>query len=85
MQKIEKLNTLVFLVDMNATKPMIKRAFEHLYKVKVRKVNTLITFESPSSLLFSSFFFSPKGQKKAYIRLNPENEALDVANKMGVV
>lgn len=44
MQKIEKLNTLVFIVSMKATKPTIKRAFEKLYNIKVRKVNTLITF-----------------------------------------
>lgn len=48
MQKIEKLNTLVFIVSMKATKPTIKRAFEKLYNIKVRKVNTLITFAVPN-------------------------------------
>ena len=85
MQKIEKLNTLVFIVDMNATKPMIKKAFEKLYNVKVRKVNTLITFDFSQLFILSFRLFSTKGQKKAYIRLNPENEALDIANKIGVV
>ncbi|KAH7831277.1 putative ribosomal protein L23a [Monocercomonoides exilis] len=70
MQKVEKLNTLVFIVSMSASKPKIKRAFEKLYNVKIRKINTLIT---------------PKGEKKAYIRLLPQYEALDVANKIGVV
>jgi large subunit ribosomal protein L23Ae len=44
MQKVENLNTLVFIVDRNANKPTIKHVFETLYKVKVRKINTLITF-----------------------------------------
>lgn len=87
MQKIEKLNTLVFIVSMKATKPTIKRAFEKLYNIKVRNVNTLITFAFFKTLLFLFYFFiiSPRGEKKAYIRLSPECEALDVANKIGVV
>jgi large subunit ribosomal protein L23Ae len=50
MRKVENLNTLVFVVDAKATKPMIKKAFERLYNVKCRKVNTLITF-APFSFL----------------------------------
>ncbi|KAK2952197.1 putative 60S ribosomal protein L23a 1 [Blattamonas nauphoetae] len=70
MQQIENHNTLVFIVRLAATKPQIKRAFEKLYHVRCRKVNTLIT---------------PNGEKKAYIRLLPEHEALDVANQIGMV
>ncbi|KAA6397443.1 MAG: putative 60S ribosomal protein L23a [Streblomastix strix] len=70
MRKIENLNTLVFIVDLHASKPQIKRALQRLYSVKCRDVNTLIT---------------PKGQKKAYVRLNPEHEAIDIANKIGMV
>ena len=32
-----------------------------------------------------SFAFRPDGQKKAYVKLTPDCEALDVANKMGVI
>ena len=43
MKKIEEINTLVFLVDVKATKPKIKDAVKQLYDVKCAKVNTLIT------------------------------------------
>ncbi|KAI0243903.1 60S ribosomal protein L23A, partial [Massospora cicadina] len=66
MKKIENHNTLVFICDLRATKPQIKRAIKKLYDVDALKVNTLIT---------------PRGFKKAYIRLTPDHEALDVANR----
>ena len=70
MKKIEDNNTLTFLVDPKANKTMIKRAVRALYQVKVAKVNTLIR---------------PQGDKKAYVRLAPAHDALDVANKIGVL
>jgi large subunit ribosomal protein L23Ae len=63
-------NALVFIVDRRATKHEIKRAFEILYKVKVSKVNTLIT---------------PQGKKKAFIKLTPEYNALDLATEVGII
>lgn len=63
-------NALVFIVDRRATKHEIKRAFETLYKVKVVKVNTLIT---------------PQGKKKAFIKLAPEYSALDLATEVGII
>jgi large subunit ribosomal protein L23Ae len=42
MKKIEEINTLVFLVDVKATKPKNKEAVKQLYDVKCAKVNTLI-------------------------------------------
>ncbi|MHA1976145.1 MAG: 50S ribosomal protein L23 [Candidatus Hodarchaeales archaeon] len=63
-------NALVFIVDRRATKHQIKRAFESLYKVAVVKVNTLIT---------------PQGTKKAFIKLVPENSALDLATEVGII
>merc|ERR1719428_982405 len=54
MKKIEEINTLVFLVDINATKPKIKEAVRALYDVQCAKVNTLIR---------------PDGKKKAYVHL----------------
>jgi len=70
MKKIEDNNTLVFIVHLKATKPHIKAAVKKLYEVDVSKVNTLIR---------------PDGKKKAYVRLGPDNDALDVANKIGII
>ncbi|KAK2465783.1 hypothetical protein APHAL10511_002327 [Amanita phalloides] len=66
MKKIEEHNTLVFLVDVRATKRHIQDAVKKLYEVKAAKVNTLIR---------------PDGKKKAYVRLTADHDALDVANK----
>jgi len=70
MKKIEDNNTLVFIVDLKANKPQIKAAVKKLYNIDVSKVNTLIR---------------PDGQKKAYVRLAPDYDALDVANKIGII
>lgn len=67
MKKIEEHNTLVFLVDIRATKRHIKDAVKKLYDVQAAQVNTLIR---------------PDGKKKAYVRLAPDHDALDVANKV---
>jgi len=42
MKKIEDNNTLVFIVDKRANKPMIKMAVKKLYDIDVQRVNTLI-------------------------------------------
>ncbi|CAK84349.1 unnamed protein product (macronuclear) [Paramecium tetraurelia] len=70
MKKMEDENTMVFYVNQKSTKPQIKRAFSKIYEVKVRKVNILNTFG---------------GKKKAYIRLGGENDALNLANKIGII
>jgi len=70
MKKIEEHNTLVFLVHLRASKPQIKQAVKAMYDVDVAKVNTLIR---------------PDGYKKAYVRLLPDYDALDVANKIGII
>lgn len=67
---IEFHNTLIFLVDRKATKGQIKQAFEQLYGVKVEKVRTMIT---------------PKGEKKAFIKLSPEYSAEDIATRLGIL
>ena len=66
---IEKENKLVIQVALNATKHQIKESMERLYDVKVLKVNTLIT---------------PKGQKKAYVKLSEYDDAADIASRMGL-
>ncbi|KAF8161846.1 ribosomal protein L23/L15e core domain-containing protein [Pholiota molesta] len=70
MKKIEEHNTLVFIVDIQANKRQIKDAVKKLYDVNALKVNTLIR---------------PDGKKKAYVRLTPDHDALDVANKIGFI
>lgn len=70
MKLIEDSNTLVFIVDIKANKRQIKAALNELYGIKCEKVNTLIT---------------PKGTKKSYVRLSKDFDALDVANKVGVI
>jgi large subunit ribosomal protein L23 len=67
---IDKNNTLVFIVDRNASKALIKEAVEKLFNVKVVKVNTLIT---------------PRGEKKAYVKLSSEFKASDVATQLGLL
>merc|ERR1712211_13524 len=70
MKKIEDNNTLVFITNLKANKHQIKSAVKKLYDIKVCKVNTLVR---------------PDGQKKAYVRLAPDYDALDVASKIGIV
>lgn len=70
MKKIEDNNTLVFIVNLKANKPQIKNSVKKLYDIDVAKVNTLIR---------------PDGQKKAYVRLAPDYDALDVASKIGII
>ncbi len=69
MGMIEKENKLIFIVSRNANKKIIKRAVEKLYEVKVESVNTLIT---------------PKGEKKAFVKLSPEYKAEEIATRMGI-
>ena len=67
---VDEENTLVFIVEPRANKPGIKNAVEDLFDVEVDKVNTQNTM---------------KGEKKAYVRLTPDYEALDVATRLGML
>jgi ribosomal protein L23 len=70
MDYIEYKNTLVFIVDKNATKKQIRNAFKTMYSTKVEKVRTLVR---------------ATGEKKAYIKLAKGAEAVEVASKIGIV
>ena len=70
IKTIEDQNALVFIVDKRARKPAIRKACQDLYNIKVSKVNTLIT---------------PKGNKKAYVVLSKAHDALEIANKIGIM
>ena len=69
MNLIDQNNELTFVVNRESNKNSIKLAIEQLYDVKVEKVNTHI---------------SSKGIKLAYIKLTEEEDAEDIAVKMGV-
>lgn len=67
---VEKDNKLIFIINLKAGKSDVKRAVEQLYEVKVSKVSILVT---------------PQGEKKAFVRLDPEYKASDVAIKLGIL
>ena len=67
---VEKDNKLIFVVNVKAGKSDVKKAVEELYEVKVDKITMLIT---------------PKGEKKAFVKLKPEYKASDVAIKLGIL
>jgi len=63
-------NKLVFYVDRKANKIDIKKALEAMYEVKILKVNTVIT---------------NTGEKKAYVKLDDDTPAIDLATKLGMM
>jgi len=62
-------NILTAIVDIRANKKQIAKEIEKRFGVKVERVNTLIT---------------PKGEKKAYIKLKPEYSAEELLSKLGI-
>lgn len=67
---MEAENKLIFIVNRKSNKFEIKKAAEELLKIKIDKVNTMIT---------------SGGKKKAYLTLNRENKALDIATRLGLM
>lgn len=67
---MESENKLVFVVDNKANKQEIKKAIEEMFSVKVERVSTIN---------------DSKGRKKAYIKFSPENPAIDLATKLGLM
>ena len=70
MFNLENRNTIVYQVDPRANKNQIKEAFTKVHKLNVRKVNTLNLIG--------------KG-KRAYIRLDNDKDALNLASKIGLL
>ena len=66
---MESENKLMFVVDIQATKPMIKEAIEKLLKAKVDTVNTSIM----------------GSQKRAYVKFKQDTPAIDIATKLGLM
>lgn len=67
---LESENKLVFAINLKANKKDVKNAVEQLYEVRVERVNLAL---------------SPKGVKKAFVRLHPDYKASDVAIKLGIL
>ena len=69
MNAMDFQNKLQFAVNLDATKPEIRDEIEERYEVSVDDVNTMVTMD---------------GQKKAIVTLGPDDDAEDVASRMGV-
>lgn len=69
VRQIETDNILVFVVDRAVSKPEVKEEVEKLFDVKVSKVRT----------------HTLKNKKLAYVKLNADYPAVDVATKLGVM
>ncbi|SBT41884.1 60S ribosomal protein L23, putative (RPL23) [Plasmodium ovale wallikeri] len=70
MKKIEEINTLAFICDKRANKKSIMKSVKELFGITCEKVNVLNRLS---------------GDKKAYVRLSKEHDALEVANKIGIL
>jgi len=66
---IELDNKLLFVVEKKSTKPEIKKEIEETYGVKVEYVHTQIT---------------PKGEKRALVKLKKGFKAEDIAAKLKI-
>ncbi len=70
IRMLESDNVISFIVDKNATRGKIKKEIEDRFKVKVADIRVLIT---------------QKGKKKAYIRLEKDYPAIDIATQLGLM
>ncbi|MUV89026.1 50S ribosomal protein L23 [Halapricum sp. CBA1109] len=69
MNKMDFENKLQFVCDIDATKGEIVDAVEQQFDVGVEDVNTMVTTD---------------GDKKAEVRLSPDDDAQEVASRIGV-
>ena len=65
----EQNNVLQFIIDMSDTKDSVKKEIEALYKVKVSRVNVMLT---------------PKGKKKAIVAFEDPKAATELASRLGI-
>ncbi len=66
---MESQNKLIFIVDIDADKGIIKKAIESMFKAKVDSVRTYIS----------------RGEKRAYIKFAEESPAIDIATQLGLM
>lgn len=69
MDMVDRENKLTLIVDERANKQEITAAVEGLFDVDVAKVNTV----------------NRGPDKKAYVKLTPEHDAMDVATRLGML
>lgn len=69
MNEMDFKNKLQFIVDIDADKPSIRDEVQDRYDVSITKVNTMITM---------------KGKKKATVTLSDDDDAQEVASRIGV-
>lgn len=69
MNEMDFENKLLFIVDRDANKPEIAEAISDRYDVNVVDVNTQLT---------------AKGEKKATIQLSADDDATEIASRIGV-
>jgi len=69
MNEMDFDNKIQFIVHVDATKPDIREAVETQYDVTVDSINTQIT---------------PKATKKATLTLSDDDDATEVASRIGV-
>ncbi|WP_255191541.1 50S ribosomal protein L23 [Natronobeatus ordinarius] len=69
MNDMDFQNKLQFIVNVDATKPEITEAVEERFDVEVVKINTQVTME---------------GKKKATVTLSTDDDAQEVASRIGV-
>ena len=70
IRMMEASNTLVFIVDIKATKFDIKQEIEKMFTAKVSKVRTLI---------------DNKSKKRAFVTFAKETPAIDIATNLGLM
>ena len=69
MNEMDYRNKLQFVVATDADKPTIADEIEERFDVSITNIQTQIT---------------PRGEKKATVTLSPDDDAQDVASRIGV-
>jgi large subunit ribosomal protein L23 len=69
MNEMDYQNKLQFMVSLDATKPEIAEEIEERFDVSIVGVNTQVT---------------PNGEKKATVKLSEDDDADEVASRIGV-
>ena len=69
MNEMDFQNKLQFVVDIDAAKPDIRDEIEEQYEVTIQKINTQVT---------------TNGTKKATVTLSEDDDAQEVASRIGV-
>ncbi|WP_128476380.1 50S ribosomal protein L23 [Halorussus pelagicus] len=69
MNQMDFDNKLQFIVDLDAEKPEIREEIQEQYEVTIEKINTQVTMN---------------GDKKATVTLSEDDDAQEVASRIGV-